>query len=183
MHQHPIMSRQTVSDTPSISTISTSCRDAGIHPGGPNGQRDARHPTLRKSPMYHDMDSVQPTSNVGVGETLPFSLVLSSSLTNTFLSGDLAWLPQAPSSKHMSQQSCNAKSILLPLLADGFTATRRLHRTAAHGALVSVGRGTAVPVLTSCPVSAINVPGPSDGYRPAESFLHIFVVPRFSTLF
>jgi hypothetical protein len=34
--------------------------DTGLLPGGINGQRDARHPTLGQFLVYYDMDSVQP---------------------------------------------------------------------------------------------------------------------------
>jgi hypothetical protein len=80
--------------------------DIGLHPGGLNGRRDVRHPTLGQFLVYYDMDSVppqnpcaifsstgvrrvrsRPLSNGGVGRTLPVSLILSSSLWNTLKSG------------------------------------------------------------------------------------------------
>jgi hypothetical protein len=36
--------------------------DTGLHPGGLNEQRDARHPTLGQFLVYYDMDSVPPYS-------------------------------------------------------------------------------------------------------------------------
>jgi hypothetical protein len=34
--------------------------DTGLHPGGLNGQRDVRHPTLGQFLVYYDIDSVPP---------------------------------------------------------------------------------------------------------------------------
>jgi hypothetical protein len=38
----------------------SSCMDTSLHPGGLNGQRDVRHPTLGQFLVYYDMASVSP---------------------------------------------------------------------------------------------------------------------------